>query len=117
MKIYFVTARLKCSMEGKGFIQPLHRGQIQALIRKQQILSTASLHTEECLFTLRRTEQPSLAETQKLVKPVPKGCQVVKMATLEHPQEARWSSSATTWGKLKPGVLQKPQLSENNPVP
>lgn len=39
------------------------------------------------------------------------------MAASEHPQKAQWFSFIATWGMLTTDKLQKPQLSENGPIP
>lgn len=116
MKIYLVTAWLRVNMEDKGFIQSLSRGRPGSDPERADLEQSTSSHWRPSLHCLEDRATFTHRNTAAC-KAHAKGCQVVEEAASEHPQKAQWFSSIATWGMLTIDKLQKPQLSENGPIP
>lgn len=95
----------------KGLYSVSHQRTDQALIWKiwADLEHSISSHWKASLHCLEETQQLAKAHAKRMPSS--------QMVASEHPQKAQWFSSVATWGMQVTVKLQKPQLSENGPIP
>lgn len=111
VKIYFITAWLRVDMEDKGCIQSLSRGQAGLWSERGESWAQYLLTLKSISSLSRGQNNLHWQKHSSLQKPMPKD------GSFRTSSERWWFSSLTTWGMLTTDKLQKPQLSENGPIP